>query len=41
MEEDHMQTLKKFFDRLTKYQLKLNSAKCTFRVKSRKLLGLW
>jgi hypothetical protein len=39
MEEDHVQTLRKFFDRLMKYQLKLNSTKCIFWVKSRKLLG--
>jgi hypothetical protein len=29
----------KLFERLRKYQLKLNPAKCSFGVKSRKLLG--
>ncbi|XP_052483032.1 uncharacterized protein LOC105795690 [Gossypium raimondii] len=37
-EEEHMQVLKKLFMRLRKFQLKLNSAKCTFRVRSGKLL---
>jgi hypothetical protein len=38
-EENHIQTLKKLFKRLRKYLLKLILIKCTFRVKSRKLLG--
>ncbi|XP_073264246.1 uncharacterized protein [Populus alba] len=38
-EENHIPTLKKLFGRLKEYQLKLNPAKCTFGVKSRKLLG--
>ena len=38
-EEDHVQILRKLFDRLRKYQLKLNPAKCSFGVKSGKLLG--
>ena len=29
--EDHVNNLRKFFTRLRKYQLKLNTAKCTFR----------
>ncbi|XP_061945039.1 uncharacterized protein LOC133669048 [Populus nigra] len=37
--EDHVQVLRKLFDRLRKYQLKLNPAKCSFGVKSGKLLG--
>jgi Fic family protein len=37
--EDHCQTLRKLFERLRRYQLKLNHAKCSFRVKSDKLLG--
>jgi len=39
MEEDHMQTLRKLFEILRKYQLKLNQTKYMFKVKSRKLLG--
>jgi len=39
MEEDHMQTLRKLFKRLRKYQLKFNQTKYMFKVKSRKLLG--
>jgi hypothetical protein len=38
-EESHIPALRKLFERLRKYQLKLNPAKCTFRVKSDKLLG--
>jgi hypothetical protein len=38
-EEDHVQVLRKLFERLRKYQLKLNPAKCSFGVKTRKLLG--
>ncbi|PKI53830.1 hypothetical protein CRG98_025771 [Punica granatum] len=37
--EDHLVNLKRLFDRLKKYKLRLNSAKCTFGVKSGKLLG--
>ena len=35
----HLIDLKKLFDRLRKYQLKLNLAKCAFGVPSGKLLG--
>ncbi|PKI67527.1 hypothetical protein CRG98_012111 [Punica granatum] len=35
--EDHLVNLKLLFDRLKKYKLRLNSAKCTFGVKSGKL----
>jgi hypothetical protein len=38
-EESHILSLRKLFERLRKYQLKLNPAKCTFGVKSGKLLG--
>jgi ribosomal protein L17 len=37
--EDHFQNLRKLFERLKKYQLKLHPTKCSFWVKSRKLLG--
>ena len=37
-EESHIPALRKLFERL-KYQLKLNPAKCTFGLKSGKLLG--
>jgi hypothetical protein len=37
--EDHVKVLKKLFERLRKYELKLNPAKCSFGVKSGKLLG--
>lgn len=40
-EEDHLHHLKKLFDRLRKYNLKLNPAKCAFGVSSGKLLGSW
>ena len=36
---DHLTHLKKFFDRLCHYNLKLNPAKCGFRVPAGKLLG--
>ena len=39
IEEDHVQILRKLFERLRKYQLKLNPAKCSFGVKTGKLLG--
>ncbi|PKI26364.1 hypothetical protein CRG98_048947, partial [Punica granatum] len=32
--EDHLVNLKRLFDRLRKYKLRLNPAKCTFGVKS-------
>ncbi|KAE8685499.1 BTB/POZ domain-containing protein SETH6 [Hibiscus syriacus] len=38
-EEEHIQNLRNLFQRLRKYQLKLNPAKCTFGVTSGKLLG--
>jgi len=38
-EDEHLVNLRKLFGRLRKYQLKLNPAKCTFGVKSGKLLG--
>ena len=37
--EEHLVNLRKLFERLRKYQLRLNPAKCTFGVKSVKLLG--
>jgi len=37
--ESHVQVLRKVFERLRKYQLKLNPAKCVFGAKSGKLLG--
>ncbi|XP_031392416.1 uncharacterized protein LOC116204461 [Punica granatum] len=37
--EDHLVNLKRLFDRLKKYKLRLNPAKCTFGAKSGKLLG--
>ncbi|PKI31291.1 hypothetical protein CRG98_048318 [Punica granatum] len=37
--EDHLVNLKRLFDRLKKYKLRLNPAKCTFCVKSGKLVG--
>ncbi|PKI49916.1 hypothetical protein CRG98_029700 [Punica granatum] len=37
--EDHLVNLKRLFDRLRKYKLQLNPTKCTFGVKSGKLLG--
>jgi len=38
-EEDHVQVLRRVFQRLRKYQLKLNPAKCLFGIRTRKLLG--
>jgi len=38
-EEDHVQVLRRLFERLRKYQIKLNPAKCSFGVKTGKLLG--
>ncbi|XP_031391949.1 uncharacterized protein LOC116204044 [Punica granatum] len=37
--EGHLVNLKRLFDRLRKYKLRLNPAKCTFGVKSGKILG--
>ncbi|PKI71947.1 hypothetical protein CRG98_007630 [Punica granatum] len=37
--EDHLVNLKRLFNRLKKYKLRLNPAKCTFGVKLGKLLG--
>ncbi|XP_048140320.1 uncharacterized protein LOC125316331 [Rhodamnia argentea] len=37
--EDHVAILRKLFERLRKYRLRLNPAKCVFGAKSRKLLG--
>ena len=37
--EDHLTCLKKLFDRLKRYKLKLNPNKCIFGVSSGKLLG--
>ncbi|KAA3482495.1 gag/pol polyprotein [Gossypium australe] len=38
-EKEHVEVLKKLFLRLRKFQLKLNPTKCTFGVRSGKLLG--
>ena len=38
-EEEHIVNLQKLFERLRKFKLKLNPAKCTFGVRSGKLLG--
>ena len=38
-EEEHLDHLRKLFDRLKLYRLRLNPNKCTFGVRSRKLLG--
>ena len=35
----HTINLRKFFERIKEYRLRLNSQKCTFRVTARKLLG--
>ena len=37
--EDHLTTLKRFFERIRQFKLRLNPKKCTFGVTSRKLLG--
>jgi hypothetical protein len=37
--ENHVEILKELFERLRKYKLRLNHAKCSFRVKFGKLLG--
>ena len=38
-EDDHVLNLRKLFERLRKFQLKLNSTKCTFGTTFKKLLG--
>ena len=38
-EEEHIRNLRKLFQSLRKFQLKLNPTKCTFTVTSGKLLG--
>ena len=38
-ETNHVQILKELFERLRKYKLRLNHARCSFGVKSMKLLG--
>ena len=38
-EDDHVVNLRKLFERLKKFQLKLNPTKCTFGATSKKLLG--
>ena len=38
-EEDHLDHLQKLFDRLRIYKLRLNPNKCTFGVRSGKLMG--
>jgi len=38
-EDEHLVNLRKLFERLRKYRLRLNPAKCTFGVKPGKLLG--
>jgi len=37
--EGHIINLRKFFERIKKYRLRLNPQKCTFGVTARKLLG--
>ena len=38
-EDDHMLNLRKLFERLRKFQLKINPVKCIFGATSEKLLG--
>ena len=38
-EEEHLVNLRKLFERLRKYKLRLNPKKCSFGVKLGKLLG--
>ena len=38
-EEEHLDDLHKLFERLKEYKLRLNPSKCTFGVRSGKLLG--
>ena len=40
IEEEHLDHLQKLFDRLETYKLRLNPNKCTFVVRSGKLLGI-
>lgn len=40
IKEDHLVDLKKIFERLRKFDLKLNPNKCVFGVTSGKLLGV-
>jgi hypothetical protein len=37
--EDHLETLKKVFNRCRLYKLKMNSLKCAFGVSAGKFLG--
>ena len=37
--EGHITNLRKFFERIKEYKLRLNLQKCTFGVTTRKLLG--
>ncbi|KAL0453889.1 UNVERIFIED_CONTAM: Polyprotein P3 [Sesamum latifolium] len=39
--EDHLYDLRKVFERLRRYQLKMNPSKCAFGVTSRKFLGFF
>ena len=39
IEEEHLYHLQNLFERLKKYKLRLNPNKCTFGVRSGKLLG--
>ena len=39
IEEEHLVHLQKLFVKLKEYKLRLNPSKCTFRVRSGKLLG--
>ena len=39
--ENHVQILKELFERLRKYKLRLNHARCSFRVKSMKVVGIY
>jgi ABC-type sugar transport system ATPase subunit len=38
--ENHVQILKELFERLRKYKLRLNHAKCSFGVKSGEVVGI-
>jgi hypothetical protein len=39
-EESHVQILKKLLERLKKYKLRLNPAKCSFGMKSWEVVGI-
>jgi hypothetical protein len=39
--ENHVQILKELFERLRKYKLRLNHARCSFEVKSMKVVGIY